>query len=64
MLATALITLALAATGLAQEPPEGYRTVVIATSWDQGFVLQPKSPAQSGSALVLFVLTTPSHYRR
>ncbi|RYP85170.1 hypothetical protein DL770_005084 [Monosporascus sp. CRB-9-2] len=52
MLTTALVAFALAVTGLAQAP-EGYRTVVIATAWDDNYVLQAAAPAQSGSAVIL-----------
>lgn len=53
--AATLLTLALAATGFAQAPPEGYRTVTIATSWDSKFVVQPSAPAQAGSSIILSV---------
>ncbi|KAL7625731.1 hypothetical protein AAE478_004954 [Parahypoxylon ruwenzoriense] len=54
MLRTSLIALALAATGLAQtEKPEGYSQVVITSSWDEKFVLQPVAPANAGSGIIL-----------
>ena len=51
MLATTLLALALAATGLAQAP-EGYRTVYITSKQDPKFVVVPTKPA-NGSTLVV-----------
>lgn len=52
MFATSLVLLALAATGLAQEAPEGYRTVYMTSMVDPQYVIQPVS-AEAGSALVV-----------
>lgn len=52
MLATSLVLVALAATGFAQEAPEGYRTVYLTTMVDPQYVIVPVSP-EAGSALVV-----------
>ncbi|ORY57847.1 ricin B lectin domain-containing protein [Pseudomassariella vexata] len=57
MLYTSLLALALAATSFAQIP-EGYRQVVITSSWNDNFVLQPATPVASGSSIVLFTLNS------
>ncbi|KAF1847707.1 carbohydrate-binding module family 13 protein [Cucurbitaria berberidis CBS 394.84] len=56
MLATTLLALALAATGLAQVP-EGYRKVYITSKQDQKFVIVPKTRT-NGSTLVVQTLTS------
>ncbi|KAI5859419.1 ricin B lectin domain-containing protein [Durotheca rogersii] len=54
MLAATLVALALAATGFAQiEKPAGYSQVVITSSWNEKFVLQPAAPVKTGSNIVL-----------
>lgn len=52
MATAALLILALAATGLAQEAPEGYRTVYITSMVDPTYVIVPTS-ATSGSTVVV-----------
>ncbi|KAJ4377306.1 hypothetical protein N0V83_000130 [Neocucurbitaria cava] len=56
MLATTIIALALAATGLAQVP-EGYRSVYMTSKQDAKFVVVPKSRA-AGATLVVQTLTS------
>ena len=51
MLATTVIGLALAATGLAQAP-EGYRSVYITSKQDAKFVIVPKTRT-AGATLVV-----------
>jgi hypothetical protein len=51
MLATTILTLALAATGLAAVP-EGYRTVYITSMQDKSFVIVPKTRT-AGATLVV-----------
>lgn len=53
MLATSILALALAATGLAQTTvPDGYRRVVITSLQDTKFVVVPKA-ATNGSTTVV-----------
>jgi hypothetical protein len=55
MLVTTFLTLALAATGLAQVPvPEGYRKVYITSMVNTKFVLMGKTPT-AGATLVVYV---------
>ena len=51
MIATSLVLLTLAATGLAQAP-EGYRTVYITSMVDAQYVIVPAS-AEAGSGIVV-----------
>lgn len=44
MLTTSFFALTLAATGLAQTVPEGYKTVYITSAVDTKFVIVPKAP--------------------
>jgi hypothetical protein len=53
MLATTVLLLALAATGLAQ-PPEGYRKVYITSNVNTKFVIVPKART-SGSTTIVYV---------
>ncbi|KAI1351391.1 carbohydrate-binding module family 13 protein, partial [Xylaria sp. FL0043] len=52
MLVTSLLLCAFAATGLAQAPPEGYRTVYITSMVNTKFVVVPKART-AGSTLVV-----------
>ncbi|ORY12640.1 hypothetical protein BCR34DRAFT_290678 [Clohesyomyces aquaticus] len=58
MLTTALLALALAATGLSQTMKEGYRKVYITSMVDPKFVVVPKTPVKSGTTLVVQTLTS------
>ncbi|KAF2463073.1 uncharacterized protein BDR25DRAFT_329913 [Lindgomyces ingoldianus] len=55
MLATSILMLALAATGLAQVP-EGYRKVYVTSMVDAKYVMVPKAPPKAGSTMVVQTL--------
>lgn len=50
-----LFLLTLAATGLTQEPPEGYRTVYITSNVDPTFVIVAKE-ATAGTTTIVYVI--------
>lgn len=52
MLATTVLTLALAATGFSQALPEGYRRVYITSAVDTKFIVVPKTAAKGGDIVV------------
>ena len=52
MLGTPVLLLALAATGLAQVVPEGYRRVVITSNVDKKFVVVPKARTAGSTTIV------------
>lgn len=60
MLATTLLLILFAATGLAQTLPEGYRAVYLVSNVDKTFAIAPKTPVKSGTTLVVYVpITNP-----
>jgi hypothetical protein len=59
MLAATALMFALAATGLAQTVPAGYRTVYLTSLVNTKFAIEPKT-ATNGSAIVVFVSQHPT----
>lgn len=53
MLSQIISALALAAGGMTQALPEGYRQVLITSAWNAKFVVQPVTPVKSGSNIIL-----------
>ncbi|KAK3373055.1 ricin B lectin domain-containing protein [Lasiosphaeria ovina] len=53
MLATSLLVLAMAAAGLSQTIPEGYRRVYITSMVNTKFVVVPKTPVKAGTTIVV-----------
>lgn len=55
MLAYTVLIVALAASGLAQTLPAGYRKVYLTSMANTKFVIVPKAPAKTGTTLVVSV---------
>jgi len=56
MLYTPLLTFALVTVGFAQvTAPAGYRKVYMTSNVNTRFVVQPKTPIQAGTTLVVYV---------
>ncbi|KAK4206626.1 ricin B lectin domain-containing protein [Rhypophila decipiens] len=53
MLTSSIFMLALAATGLGQTVPEGYKKVLITSNVNVKFVVVPKAPVKAGTTLVV-----------
>lgn len=53
MLSHIVVALTVAAGGMAQALPEGYRQVLITSAWNAKFVVQPVTPVKSGSNIIL-----------
>ncbi|KAK8118077.1 uncharacterized protein PG998_006358 [Apiospora kogelbergensis] len=53
MLSQIVLALTLTAGGMTQSLPEGYRQVLITSSWNAKFVVQPVAPVKSGSNIIL-----------
>lgn len=62
MFVSSVLLLALAATGLAQAPPEGYRKVLITSKVNAKFVVVPKART-AGSTTIMFVSGPPGLQR-
>ena len=58
MFVSSVLFLALAATGLAQAPPEGYRKVLITSKVNAKFVVVPKART-AGSTTIMYVPSRP-----
>ncbi|KAG9230718.1 ricin B lectin domain-containing protein [Amylocarpus encephaloides] len=53
MLSSSFLVLALAAAGLAQVMPEGYRKVIMTSMVDKKFVIVAKAPVKAGTTLIV-----------
>ncbi|KAK6857795.1 hypothetical protein PG995_005494 [Apiospora arundinis] len=53
MLSQIVLALTLAAGGMTQTIPAGYRQVLITSAWNAKFVVQPVAPVKSGSNIIL-----------
>lgn len=62
MLATTILMLALAATGLAQVPA-GYRTVYLTSMVNTKFAIAPKAPVKSGTTIVVLISPPIEHLK-